>query len=108
MRSLILTLFIITSCAIEGHDCEQATYSLSVWEAHSYGPVIHISYRSEINGYELSTACPEVYNTLPDAYIIIDRKENKNWAEWAITRECSPQYIRVRSLNGEIEKTISI
>lgn len=100
---LILTL---GSCSIEGPECSNATYSLVAFEADN--GMLHVSYRSEIPGFELSTGCATPDGHLPDTYTVLEKSETKNWAEWATTRVCSPQYMRVRSLDGKIEKIVRL
>lgn len=107
MKLLLLTgLLLLMSCAVEGPDCSTARYSLTAWVGET--GMIRISYESELPGYELLTGCPEAQGYEPETWILLDHNENKTWAEWAITRECSPEFIMVKSLDGQIEKTIRL
>ena len=106
MRIVIfICLFLFTSCAIEGPECTKATFSLTAWIGET--GLIRISYESEVKGYELLVGCAE-QGYEPETWTLLDRNETKTWADWAITRECSPEYIMVRSLDGRIEKTIRL
>ncbi len=105
-KLIILAALLFTSCAIEGPECSNATFSLTAWIGET--GLIRISYESEVKGYELLVGCPEQQGYEPETWQILDRNENKTWADWAITRECSPEYIMVRSLDGRIEKTIRL
>jgi len=100
----ILILTLISSCAIEGEDCSNATYKLVVWENES--KMIQISYESSVKGYKLYTGCSLLPNYPPEVFNLLDSNTTKNWAEWSIQRECTPEYIRVS--NGQIEETIRI
>lgn len=107
MKKVVLAMAIlITSCSIDGPICSNATFSLTAWQNES--GMLRISYESELKGYELSTGCEPMPNYLPDTWKVLDTNDTKGWAEWSIQRECTPEYIRVRSLDGQIEKVLKL
>lgn len=106
MRLLPILILLLSSCAIEGPVCSSETFSLTAWQNES--GMIRISYESELPGYELWIGCSSVPNYPPETYKRLDYKEDKTWAEWSITRHCTPMHIKVNSLDGRIEKEVKL
>lgn len=102
MKTFILFLILLLISCDKEQYCSNANYSLVVWEVVESNNMIRVSYESDVFGYMLYTRCP------PEGFIEVGTDPTRSWAEWSLTRRCSPMEIKIVSLDGRIEEVVKI
>lgn len=92
---IALVIFILGGCRKESHYC----YSLDVWVAGN--GLIRVDYFADLPGYTLLIGC-EPGLTTGNAMEVKYEPDRKSGG-YALTRICSPEYIRVISAAGTEE-----